>query len=261
MTSRCCPRSSETRRGGTVCRTCPWFYCAREGSVLRNRAACGQGAQTLGLARKKLNKFNHLVVTGFRSHQPIKGSTFVAGEEPIVAGMAGRYATALFDLAQEANALDAVAKDLNSLRGLIDGSDDMKRLVRSPVFTADEQTGAINAILDRLSVHALTRKFVGLVAKNRRLFALRDMARAYAALLAKHRGEMTATVTSAHPLSDAQVTSLKATLKQSFKLDVNLTTDVDPALLGGLVVKVGSRMIDTSLKTKLDNLQLAMKEA
>ncbi len=185
----------------------------------------------------------------------------MAGEEPIVAGMAGRYATALFELAQEGNALDAVAKDLASIRELIDGSEDMKRLVRSPVFSADEQTNAINAILDKLSAHALTRKFVGLVAKNRRLFALRDMTRAFAAQLAKHRGEMTATVTSAHPLSDGQVNALKATLKQSFKLDVNLTSEVDADLLGGLVVKVGSRMIDTSLKTKLDNLQLAMKEA
>ncbi len=185
----------------------------------------------------------------------------MAGEEPIVAGMAGRYATALFDLARDSNALDPVAKDLAALRELIQGSDDLRRLVRSPVFSAEEQTGAMNAILDRLSVHELTRKFVGLVAKNRRLFALQDMTRAYATLLAKHRGEMTATVTSAHPLTDEQVSALKATLKQSFKLDVNLTTDVDPHLMGGLVVKVGSRMIDTSLKTKLDNLQLAMKEA
>ena len=185
----------------------------------------------------------------------------MAGEEPIVAGMAGRYATALFELAQESNALDPVAKDLAAVRELIDGSADMQRLVRSPVFSADEQTAAIGAIMQKLGAHELTRKFVGLVARNRRLFALRDMTRAYQALLAKHRGEMTATVTSAHQLTDAQVTSLKATLKQSFKLDVNLTSEVDPDLLGGLVVKVGSRMIDTSLKTKLDNLQLAMKEA
>lgn len=185
----------------------------------------------------------------------------MAGEEPIVAGMAGRYATALFELAQEDGALEAVEKDLVSVRGLIEGSDDMRRLVRSPVFSADEQSGAMNTLLDRLSVNPLTRKFVGLVAKNRRLFSLLDIIKAYQARLARHRGEMTATVTSAHPLSDAQVSALKATLKQSFKLDVNLSASVDPDLLGGLVVKVGSRMIDSSLKTKLDNLQLAMKEA
>jgi F-type H+-transporting ATPase subunit delta len=186
----------------------------------------------------------------------------VASDLGNVSGLAERYATALFELAQDDHQLDQVAKDLDSLRKLIDSSDDLKRLVRSPVFSRDDQANAMGAILDRAGVHALTRRFVLFVASQRRLFALQDMARSFAKQLADMRGEMTARVTSAKQLSTTQVAALKATLKSAFGgRDVALDTQVDPSLLGGIVVKVGSRMIDSSLKTKLNNLAHAMKGA
>lgn len=179
-----------------------------------------------------------------------------------VSGLAERYATALFELAEEAHALDAVAKDLAAIRTLIDGSDDLKRLVRSPVFSRDEQGDAMGAILDRAGVNALTRRFVLFVASQRRLFALQDMARSFAKQLADKRGEMSAQVTSAGALNAAQLSALKATLKTAFGgRDVALEARIDPSLLGGIVVKVGSRMIDSSLRTKLNNLAHAMKGA
>jgi F-type H+-transporting ATPase subunit delta len=179
-----------------------------------------------------------------------------------VSGLAQRYAIALFELAQEEHALDPVAKDLETLRQLIDGNDDLKRLVKSPVFTREEQGAAIGAILDRVKVHALTRRFVLFVATQRRLFAFQDIARSFAQRLADLRGEMTARVTSASQLSSTQVAALKATLKTAFGgRDVALDAQVDPSLLGGIVVKVGSRMIDSSLRTKLTNLAHSMKGA
>lgn len=175
--------------------------------------------------------------------------------------MAGRYATALFDLAEETGALDAVASDLARLAALIRGSADLTRLVRSPVFSREEQARAMDAILARLSVNPLTRKFIGLVAEKRRLFALLDMAAAYDALLAHKRGEIKARVTAAHPMNDAQTTALKDTLRATFRSEVKLEIAVDNRLLGGLIVKVGSRMIDSSLATKLNKLKLAIREA
>ena len=175
--------------------------------------------------------------------------------------MAGRYATALFELADEAGALDKVAADLGRLAPLIRGSDDLARLVRSPLFSREEQSRAMDAILVRLGVNDLTRKFVGLVAEKRRLFALLDMAAAYDALLAFKRGEIKARVTAAHPMNDAQTQALKDTLRNAFHREVKLEVAVDERLLGGLIVKVGSRMIDSSLATKLNKLKLAIREA
>ena len=182
------------------------------------------------------------------------------GEDSIVSGVAGRYATALFDLAKEAKEIDKVAEELASLGKLIDDSADFRRLVRSPAFSATQQTRALGAILDKAGVNGTTRNFLMVVARNRRLFALPDMIRAYARLVAEHRGEVVAEVVSAHKLTAAQEKSLAAALKSSFGKSVNLSTKVDGALLGGLVVRVGSRMIDTSLRTKLNSLRLAMKE-
>lgn len=185
----------------------------------------------------------------------------MASDNRNVSGIAERYAKALFELADEEKALDAVAKDLETVRALIAENDDMKRLVRSPIFTREELGRAMGAVLDRVKVHPLTRRFVLFVASQRRLFALQDMARKYAKALADMRGEMTAQVTSAKALSSSQVSALKATLKTAFGRDVALDATVDPSLLGGIVVKVGSRMIDSSLKTKLNNLAHAMKGA
>jgi F-type H+-transporting ATPase subunit delta len=184
----------------------------------------------------------------------------VAGDDPIVAGAAGRYATALFDLAREGNALDAVAGDLSSFERMLSESTDLQRLVRSPVFSAEDQSRAVGAIVARTGASPLTSNFLGLIARNRRLFAVPEMIKGFRSLLARHRREVTAEVVSAHPLNAGQLAELKATLKSSVGQDVQLSANVDPSLLGGLVVKVGSRMIDSSLRTKLNNLKIAMKE-
>ena len=183
----------------------------------------------------------------------------VATEEPHFAGLAGRYATAVFELAQEQNAVEALEKDFAALKAMIRESDDMARLVRSPVFSREDQEKGMNAILHRMEAAPLTRRFVLLLAAKRRMFALIDIIGVYQALVARMRGEVRAAVTSARPLNDAEVAELKAALKAKLGRDAILDTDVDPALLGGLVVKVGSRMIDSSLRTKLNGLRAAMR--
>lgn len=182
----------------------------------------------------------------------------VAGTS-IVTGIAGRYATALFELALEQGAADDVAGDLKGLGALINESDDLLRLVRSPVLTRAEQSRAMAAILEKAGVHTLTRKFVGLIAANRRLFALPAMIGAYQKLLAAHRGEIAGEVISASPLSDAQLDAVRKQLAQAMGQEVQLESAVDESLIGGLVVRVGSRMVDYSLRTKLQNLKVAMK--
>lgn len=185
----------------------------------------------------------------------------MAGSDTIISGMAGRYATALFELALESNAIDAVSADLAKFDALVAGSPDLTRLVRSPVFTAEQQASAIGAILDKAGIGGLSAKFLKLVASNRRLFSVRDMARAYKALVAKHKGEVTAQVTVAEKLNDARLNEIKAALKSVTGKDVQVDVQVDPAIIGGLVVKVGSRMVDSSLRTKLNAIKFAMKEA
>ncbi|GBE42912.1 ATP synthase subunit delta [bacterium BMS3Bbin10] len=174
--------------------------------------------------------------------------------------MAGRYALALFELALESKKLKNVEADLSKFMGLLEGSADLRRLVASPVFSAGEQQNAIAAIAKKAKISSLTSNFLGLIARNRRLFAVHDMIRAFTALTARHRGEVAAQVVSANKLSAEQIKTLTASLKSAIGQDVQLTSKVDPALLGGLIVKVGSRMIDSSLKTKLDNLQFALRE-
>lgn len=184
----------------------------------------------------------------------------VAGKDHIVSGVAGRYANALFELALEAKALEQVEADLARFGEALDAVGDMQRLVKSPVFSAEEQGRALAAILDELKIEGLTKNFLLLVSKNRRLFAAPDMIRGFRAMLATHRGETSATVTAASKLTEAQVTALKQALKAALGKDVMLDQIVDPSLIGGLMVKVGSRMIDTSLRTKLTSLKHAMKE-
>ncbi len=185
----------------------------------------------------------------------------MAAAEPIVSGMAGRYATALFDLAQETNAIDAVKADLERFNGLVAESPDLTRLVRSPVFSADEQLQALSAVLERAEIGGLAAKFLKLVTTNRRLFAVRDMAKAYRQLVAEHKGEVTAEVTVAERLKDQHVAALRSALKAVSGKDVDLDIRIDPAIIGGLVVKLGSRMVDTSLRTRLNAIRHAMKEA
>ncbi|NQV79449.1 MAG: F0F1 ATP synthase subunit delta [Alphaproteobacteria bacterium] len=179
----------------------------------------------------------------------------------IVSGIAGRYANALFDLARDDSALDAVASDIASLGRMIGSSDDLRRLVKSPVIRHAAQASALDALMEKAEMSGLTRKFIGLVAQNRRLFALPDMIRGFAQFMARHRGEIAGEVISAHPLSAAQLAALTVQLKATVGSNVQLDAKVDASLLGGLVVKVGSRMIDSSLRTKLQNLKVAMKGA
>jgi F-type H+-transporting ATPase subunit delta len=177
----------------------------------------------------------------------------------MIASMAGRYAAALLDLAKEERQLPRVEADLKSFQAMLDESADLRRLIRSPVIAADDQGKALDAILARAGVSPLTVNFFKLIARNRRLFAVADMMRDFRALLARERGEVSADVASAHPLTPEQLTALKDALRVQIGKDVQVNTRVDPALLGGLLVKVGSKMIDSSLRTKLDNLKVAMK--
>ena len=182
--------------------------------------------------------------------------------EPIgVSGLAGRYATALYELADEQKKLDEVADDLATLLAMTDDSDDLRRMLLSPVVAREEQGAAIEAVMERAGMSELTRHFVGVVAKNGRLFAVEDMARAYRAILADRRGEVTAEVTSATALSDAQQKALTDMLKSAVGSNVAIDAKVDPDILGGLVVRVGSRMVDSSLRTKLQKLQFVLKGA
>lgn len=183
----------------------------------------------------------------------------MAVEDIGLSGLPGRYALALLELADERKQLDPVAEDLRGLKVAIDGSEDLRRLIRSPVFTRAQQGRAMAAILDQAGVGELTRRFVLLVARNRRLFALDRMIAAYLAELARRRGEITARVTSATALDDEQQRTLVETLRQEVGAKVQVELDVDPGLIGGLIVRVGSRMIDNSIRNKLQRLQLAMK--
>lgn len=174
-------------------------------------------------------------------------------------GLADRYASALYDLAYERNALDQVAADLRSLKAMLTESADFRRFISSPIVSREDQQKGIDAIAQGATMSDLVRNFLGLIAQNRRLFALGEMADAYLARLASARGEVTATVHSAKYLSDAQVASLSAALKQAVGKDVAMNIFIDPTILGGLIVKIGSRMVDNSVRTKLQRLQLAMK--
>jgi F-type H+-transporting ATPase subunit delta len=183
----------------------------------------------------------------------------VATEDTPISGLAGRYATALFELAQEERGVETVERDFATLKSLIASSPDLAHVVRAPVFSRDAQKKGMDAILRRMEASPLTVRFVLLLASKGRLFILGDVMRAFDLLAAKARGEIAAQVTSARALSDAELTELRAVLKSKLGRDARLDTKVDPSLLGGLVVKVGSRMIDSSLRTKLDGLRAAMR--
>ena len=185
----------------------------------------------------------------------------MAGEDGIVSGMAGRYATALFDLACETNAIDQVQADLKAFDGLITANPDLMRLVRSPVFGADEQEKALGAVLDKAGIGGIAAKFLRVVTSNRRLFAVRDMIRGFNAKVAAHKGEVTAQVTVAEQLNDARMNDIRSALREVTGKDVQIDINVDPSIIGGLKVKLGSRMVDASLRTKLNSIKIAMKEA
>jgi len=174
--------------------------------------------------------------------------------------MAGRYAIALFELALEEKAIDATKADLDRFEALVTESPDLARLVRSPVFSADEQEKALSAVLDAAGIGGLAAKFLKAVTANRRLFAVHAMLKDFRALVARHKGETTAEVTLAETPSERQLAAIKEALGAVTGRDVQVDVKVDPAIIGGLVVKLGSRMVDTSLRSKLNSIKHAMKE-
>jgi F-type H+-transporting ATPase subunit delta len=196
--------------------------------------------------------------TGF-PHLFLGESDHVASDDPMMASMAGRYAVALFELAKDQKKFEQVERDLGTFQAMIDGSAEMRRLVLSPVISAEDQSKALASILQMEGISGLTANFLNLLARNRRLFAVSDMIKSFRALLSRERGEVNADVASAHPLSEGQLQQLSDTLRTSIGKNVRIDTRVDPNLLGGLVVKIGSRMIDSSLRTKLNNLKVVMK--
>ncbi len=185
----------------------------------------------------------------------------MAAEDPSVSGVSGRYATALFELARDEKSIDAIRADLDRFDAMLAESADLKRLVRSPVFSADAQSKALTAVLDKAGISGIAANFLKVLTTNRRLFAVSDVTRAFRALVARFRGEATAEVTVAESLSDRNLDALKTALKSVTGKDVALNVNVDPSIIGGLVVKLGSRMVDSSLRTKLNSIKHAMKEA
>lgn len=185
----------------------------------------------------------------------------MAAEDPSVSGVSGRYATALFELARDEKSVDAVKADLDQFEAMLADSAELKRLVRSPVFSAGVQLKALSAVLDKAGITGVAANFLKVLTTNRRLFAVDEVIRAFRTLVAKFRGEATADVTVAEQLNDRNLDALKVALKSVTGKDVALNVKVDPSIIGGLVVKLGSRMVDSSLRTKLNSIKHAMKEA
>jgi F-type H+-transporting ATPase subunit delta len=186
----------------------------------------------------------------------------VAGVDSIVSGMAGRYARALFELALEAKSVDAVKADIEKFDAMLSESPDLLRLVRSPVYGAEEQARALTAVLAKAGIGGLAANFLMFLTSNRRLFAVRDIIRDFRKLVARWKGEVTAEVTAAEQLSDTHLEAIKSALKSiTGEKTVDLHVKIDPAIIGGLMVKLGSRMVDSSLRTKLNAIKHAMKEA
>jgi F-type H+-transporting ATPase subunit delta len=177
----------------------------------------------------------------------------------IQASLAGRYAIALFELARDAKQIETVGASLATLRRAIDESEDLRTLIGSPMIAREEQASALGAVVGSMELDPLTGNFVGVLAQNRRLSQLANVIRAFSLLAARHRGEITAEVTSARPLEEDQVAAIKQHLRSRMGRDIAVDLSVDPAILGGLVVKVGSQMIDSSIRTKLNTLAHAMK--
>ena len=241
------------------------------GGGFQNRAARGAGRCLRALRGRRSHATGGPRAAGALGHLcrpqawiartppgPEKGLQLAATS--LTSGAAGRYSTALFELAREAGELDRTEADLNQLAEALEGSPELNELIRNPVYTRAQQEKGMGAIGDRMGLSPLVRNVVALMAQKRRLFALPQMIAQFRALLAEHRGEVTAEVTSAHPLSDAQRDALAEKIKSSTGRDVKLNVQVDESIIGGLVVRVGSRMIDSSIRAKLARLQNAMRE-
>lgn len=185
----------------------------------------------------------------------------MAQEETVVSGMAGRYAQALFSLAQEHKATDAVGADLARFGKMLAESADLSRLVKSPAFSAEQQGKALGAVLDKAGIGGLAGNFLRLLAQKRRLFAVEDMIAGYSSLSDAAKGVARAKITVAHPLSDDQKRAIEDALRAiTGGKSVDMSVKVDPAIVGGLVAQLGSRMYDGSLRTKLNAIRTRMKE-
>jgi len=187
--------------------------------------------------------------------------TVTAIDTAITGGAGARYARALFELAAEAGALKPVESDVDTLGAALAESGELRAALKSPVYTAGDKAAALNALAGKLGLGELTARFVAVAARNGRAGDLEDAVRAFKALAARERGEVSAGVISADALTQAQLKELKAALKTALGKDVDIRTQVRPDILGGLIVKVGSRMFDSSLRTKLEGLRKTMKEA
>lgn len=189
----------------------------------------------------------------------IEGCVSLASEATGVSGLAERYAAALFDLADERRILDEAAANLRQLKAMMTESVELSRLIRSPILSREEQGKAVVVLAERAGFAPLVRDFLAVVARNRRLFAVPAMIEAYLEKLAERRGEVTAEVAAAQALSTTQIDLLREQLRRSVGRQVAIDVRVDPGLIGGMIVKVGSRMIDGSIRSKLQRLQMAMK--
>jgi F-type H+-transporting ATPase subunit delta len=198
-------------------------------------------------------------VAGTGAGAGTEGCFSLASEATGVSGLAERYAAALFDLADERRTLDEAAGDLRQLRGMLESSGDFLRLIRSPVLSRGEQAKAIGVLAERAELSSLVRDFLAVIARNRRLFAVPAIIEAFLHKLAARRGEVNSQVTTAQPLSETQLATLTEQLRRSIGSRVSVDVRVDPELIGGMIVRVGSRGVDGSIKSKLQRLQLAMK--
>lgn len=176
-----------------------------------------------------------------------------------VAGLAGRYATALFDLADEQSALEQVESDIKALGSMLDASPDLRHFISSPILKREERSRGIAALAAAAGVCDLSARFLGALAHNRRLFVLPGVIESFLAKLSERRGESVAEIVAARPLSPAQATAVASALAASVGGNIKVDVKVDPSLIGGLVVRVGSRMVDSSIRAKLQRLQLSMK--
>ena len=197
----------------------------------------------------------------FRAGVAMIPDGFYVADDSRATDVGARYAQALFDLAVEEKALDAVEADLVALKGLMSESEDLRRLVASPKFSAEDKAKGLVALAARAGFHKTTEKFLGLLAANRRTAALGDVIAAFQRLAADRRGLVSAHVITAIPLTDAQTRALTAALRQALGKEPQIDAVVDPSILGGLKVRVGSRLYDASLKSKLDTLKFALKRA
>ena len=185
----------------------------------------------------------------------------MSAEASVLSGIAGRYATALFEFARDRDALDEVAAEFVDLGKMIESSDDLGHLLSSPVIAVNDQGRGMAALIKNAGGSEIIQNFVGVVGQNRRLFALKDIINAFQTLVAEHRGEIVAEITSAQKLNDDQLAKIKSELIDAMKTDVQIETSINESILGGLIVKIGSQMVDSSLRTKIQNLRLTMRGA